>query len=388
MTKKTLNHIVNHLGEDREHYQNAVVPPIYQTGMFAFKSVADLREGMAHELERPFYTRGFNPTVSVLRQKLAALEQTDDALVFSSGSAAVAASVLSEAKQGDHIVCVQKPYSWTYKLINDYLSNYGVEASFVDGRNAQNVIRAVKDNTTLIFLESPNSVTFEMQDIQAIRNGVGPELTIAIDNSYSSPIFQNPVKFGANIIIHSASKYIGGHSDVIAGVVCSDQRRIDSMFEKEYMTLGSVISPNDAWLLLRGIRTLPARMEAVAKSAQAVLAYLEGHPKVEKINYPFSPSNPQLTLARKQMSNAGGLFSMQVKANSMQAVEDFCNNLPSFLITCSWGGYESLLFPTCALYDSQNYGKTDLPWNLIRFYIGLEDPEEIKEEFESAFKFL
>lgn len=385
MDDKSIPYIVNHLGENREDYMNAVVPPIFQTSIFSFKSVEELREGLKNEMGTPFYTRGYNPTVATLRKKLAALEKTEDALVFASGSAAVAAAVMSEVKGGDHVVCVQKPYSWTYKLLSNFLEVYGVESTFVDGKNPQAVADAVKSNTSLVFLETPNSVTFEMQDIAEIRRLIGDNITIAIDNSYSTPLFQTPIDFGADIMLHSASKYLSGHSDIVAGVLCADKKRIKKIFESEFMTLGGIISPNDAWLLMRGLRTLPVRMKEVAKVSQEVIAYLEDHPKVKKMYYPFSKQNDQLELAKRQMKDAGGLFAMEIDAKSMADVEEFCNNLPSFQITCSWGGYESLVFPTCALYESQNYGSTELPWNLIRFYIGLEDPDEIKGEFEAAF---
>ncbi len=365
---------------------NSVVPPIFQSSIFSFKDVNGLREGLKNEFGTPFYTRGHNPTVAILRKKMAALENAEDALIFSSGSAAIAAAVMSQAKKGDHVVCVDKPYSWTNKLLTNFLSDYGVEYSFVDGRSPENVSNAVQSNTTLIFLETPNSVSLEMQDIAAIRERVGEDICIAVDNSYSTPIFQKPIDLGADIVLHSASKYISGHSDVVGGVLCASSEIVQTIFKSEFMTLGGIISPNDAWLLLRGLRTLPMRIREVEKITREVLTYLEAHDKVEKIFYPMLKSNEQYDLAKKQMTGAGGLFSMQIKANSMSDVENFCNNLPSFLITCSWGGYESLLFPTCALYDSQNYGSTTLPWNLIRFYIGHEDPKSVIEEFENAFK--
>ncbi len=388
MSDRSIKHVLNHLGENREDYMGSVAPPIFQTSNFAFDTVAEMRKGIDNEFTAPFYTRGYNPTVATLRKKLAALEHADDALVFSSGSAAVAASIMSEVKAGDHIVCVQKPYSWTYNLVNDYLSKYGVESTFVDGRDVQNIKNAIQANTKMVYLESPNSVTFELQDIAAVRAAVGEEMCIAIDNSYCTPIYQNPIDLGANIVIHSASKYLSGHSDIVAGVVCSDQARIDAMFRKEFMTIGAAISPNDAWLLIRGLRTLEMRVNEVSKITEEVMRYLENHPKVEVLNYPFSRRHPQYDLAKKQMKGSGGLFSMQVKADSIAQVETFCNNLPSFLITCSWGGYESLQFPTCVFYKDGKSEKTDLPWNLIRFYIGHEDPKEIIAEFDRAFSMI
>lgn len=378
--------IINHLGENRLEYENSVVPPIYQSSIFCFDSVDDLRQNLKRELEVPFYTRGVNPTVTMLRKKVAALEKTEDALVFGSGSGAIAAAVMNTVKAGDHVICVQKPYSWTGKLLGDYLSRYNVEVSFIDGKTVSNFKAAIQSNTKLIFLETPNSVTFELQDLRGVsklakKNGIR---TIC-DNSYSTPIYQNPADFGIDIVCHSASKYIGGHSDVVAGILCASKEIVQSIFANEFMTIGSIISPNDAWLLLRGLRTLPMRIKQSHETTLKVLDWLSKHPKVEKINYPFLETFPQIELAKRQMRGCGGLFSMEIKAESIADVELFCNSLHHFLIACSWGGYESLLFPTCALFDSANYNQTTLSWKLIRVYIGFENHQTIIDDFSQAF---
>ena len=379
--------IINHLGEDRSAYQNAVVPPIHQSSIYCFETVNDLRQNLKKELEVPFYTRGVNPTVVTLRKKLAALEHTEDALVFGSGSAAIAAAVMNSVRSGDHVICVQKPYSWTGKLLDDYLKKFDIEVSFIDGRKIEHFNNAIQSNTKLIYLETPNSVTFELQDLQAVSDlAKKHQIRTICDNSYSTPVFQNPADYGIDIVCHSASKYIGGHSDVVAGVLCASKEIVHSIFSNEFMTIGSIISPHDAWLLIRGIRTLPMRIKQSHETTVQVINWLAKHPKVEKINYPFHPESEQFGLAQKQMRGCGGLFSMEIAANSVEEVEDFCNGLKHFLIACSWGGYESLLFPTCALFDSANYNKTTLSWKLIRFYIGFEEPETIIEDFKQAFE--
>lgn len=378
--------IINHLGENRADYENSVVPPIYQSSIFCFDSVDDLRQNLKRELEVPFYTRGVNPTVTTLRRKIAALEKTEDALIFGSGSGAIAAAVMNSVQAGDHVVCVQKPYSWTGKLLGNYLSKYKVEVSFIDGKSIDNFENAVQPNTKLFYLETPNSVTFELQDLRAVAELAKKKgIRTICDNSYSSPIYQNPSEYGIDIVCHSASKYIGGHSDVVAGILCASSEVVNSIFANEFMTIGSIISPNDAWLLLRGLRTLPMRIKQSHETTVKVIDWLSSHPKVEKINYPFLKSFPQLELAKKQMRGCGGLFSMEIKANSIEEIETFCNSLNHFLIACSWGGYESLLFPTCALFDSANYNQTALSWKLIRFYIGFEDHQIIIDDFSQAF---
>ena len=379
-----ISYILNHLGEDREDYYGAVAPPAFQSSNFCFKTVAEMREKLTRELETPFYTRGYNPTVATLRKKVAALEGAEDALVFSSGSAAVAAAVMSVVKSGDHVVCVQKPYSWTNNLLTKYLSKYGVTHTFVSGGEAAAFENAIQANTKLIYLESPNSLTFEMQDIEAIATlAMRKSITTIIDNSYNSPLNQSPIKMGVDIVLHSGTKYLNGHSDVVCGVVCASHERIMKMFAEEYMTIGSCISPHDAGLVLRGLRTLELRVNRSAETAKKVSDFAEKHPKIKNVYYPFSSKNSQLALAQKQMKQGGGLLSLVVDAKDEAAMERFCNGLTRFLMATSWGGYESLVFPLCALAASKSF-ENPLPWNMVRLYIGLEDAETLIEDLKQA----
>jgi cystathionine beta-lyase/cystathionine gamma-synthase len=379
-----LSHILNHLGEEREEYYGAVAPPVFQTSNFCFRTVAEMREKLTRELETPFYTRGYNPTVAILRKKLAALEGTEDALVFSSGSAAVAAAVMSVVKAGDHVVCVQKPYSWTSNLLTKYLAKYGVTHTFVSGGEVADFENALEGNTKLIYLESPNSLTFEMQDIEAVTKlAKSRGITTIIDNSYNSPLNQSPAKMGVDIVLHSGTKYINGHSDVVCGVVCASHKHIMKMFAEEYMTIGSCISPQDAALVLRGLRTLELRVNRSAETAQKISDFMEKHPKIKQVHYPFSSKNPQLALAKKQMKQGGGLISIVINAKDEAAVERFCDSLQRFLMATSWGGYESLVFPLCALAASKSF-ENPLPWNMVRLYIGLEDADLLIEDLKQA----
>ncbi|MEO5644624.1 MAG: aminotransferase class I/II-fold pyridoxal phosphate-dependent enzyme [Bacteroidia bacterium] len=380
------SYILNHLGEERENYYNAVTPPMMLSSSFCFPSVSDMREKLTRELETPFYTRGFNPTVGILRQKIAALEGTEDALVFASGSAAVAAAVMSVLKGGEHAVCVTKPYSWTNMLLSKYLAKYGVEVTFAEGETAEDFEKSIQSNTKLIYLESPNSLTFELQDISAIcAMAKARGITTILDNSYNSPLNQQPSKMGVDIVVHSATKYLNGHSDVVAGVVASSKERIMKMLAEEYMTIGAIIGAHDAWLMIRGLRTLELRVNRSSSSAQQLAEWLEQHPKVEKVNYPFLKSNKSFALAQKQMKQGGGLISIQLKAENVEAVERFCDSLKTFLLATSWGGHESLCFPVCALTQSTSF-KNPLPFNLVRLYIGLEDPGYLKADLEKAFE--
>lgn len=380
-----LSYIINELGEERENYLYAVSPPIFQTAMSCFPNVEAMRQSLLRESETAFYTRGNNITTDILRKKMAALEETEDALVFASGSAAVAAAVLSVVQTGDHIVSVKKPYSWTNKLFNLWLKRFQISATMIDGTKPENYEKAIQPNTKLLYLESPNSFTFELQDIEAVVSiAQKHNLITIIDNSYATPLAQKPAKLGVDMIVHSATKYLSGHSDTLGGVVCGRKELLKKIFESELMTIGGVISPFNSWLILRGLRTLPIRMQKVAQSTLRVVDFLASHPKINKVYYPFHPSHPQFELAQRQMQSPTGQFSVELKVDRLSEVENFCNSLKRFLLAASWGGYESLIFPACTLYTSENYSNNLLPWNLIRFYIGLEEPDALIADLKQA----
>ncbi len=380
-----ISYIINHLGEDRENYQGSINPPIHQTSNFAVDTVEQLRFKLQHEFESPFYTRGNNPTVAVLRKKVAALEGTEDALIFSSGSAAIAASVMNVVKNGDHVVCVQKPYGWTNFLLNQLLVHYGVSTTMIDGRYPENFRNAIQPNTKLFFLETPNTMTFELQDIEAVcKIAKENNITTILDNSFSTPLFQQPAAYGVDIICHSGTKYFSGHSDIVAGVVCGTTERMKLIFKSEFMCLGANISPHDAAAMIKGLRTLPIRVEQSARTAAKVAFFLEYHNKVKKIHWPFSNTFPQKELAKKQMKNCGGLMSIELDVTDFSQVEKFCNSLKYFLLATSWGGFESLAFPICAFSKDKNSHSHHLPWNLVRLYIGLEDAEILIADLDHA----
>ncbi len=384
-----LSEILNHLGEERENYFNAVSPPVIQTSNFAFPDLSAFREAFTSELDHHVYTRGNNPTVAILRKKVAALEGAEDALIFSSGSAAIANTVISQVKAGDHIVCVDAPYSWTKTLLQQFLMRFGVSHTFVDGTDIANIEAALQPNTTVLYLESPNSLLFSIQDLAACaRLAKSRKITTIIDNSYASPLFQNPIKYGIDLVVHSATKYLNGHSDVVAGVVCGSNEKIRKIFAGEYMTLGGIISPHDAALLIRGLRTLEVRLRRSNESSLKIANFLAAHSKVERVLHPLLPSFPQYALAAKQMSGTGGLFTVYFKAESMEKMEAFVQQIKRFLLAVSWGGHESLIMPTIAFYHIPGRDDSPLPWNIVRFYVGLEDPDWLIEDLEQALKTL
>ena len=384
-----LSHILNHLGENRKQYFNAVSPPLILTSNFAFDSIEDFRKAFQDEMQSNLYTRGNNPTTSILRKKIAALEKAEDALVFGSGVAAVAAAVMGNVQSGEHIICVENPYSWTHKLLSTFLIRFGVEYTFVDGTLTENIEKAIRPNTKILYLESPNSATYELQDLAACaalckKHGI---LSI-VDNSYCSPIFQQPISMGIDIVVHSATKYLNGHSDVVVGALASSKEMVKKLFHSELLNLGAILSPSDANLVIRGLRTLELRVQRSDRSARKVVDFLHNHPKIESVIYPLHPSFPQYDLAKKQMSGAGGLFSVMLKTASIERVERFVNGLQRFLLAVSWGGHESLIVPFAAFHIGGVDEDALRSWRLVRFYIGLEEPEWLIEDLERAMKYL
>jgi len=380
------NEILIHLGEDRKKYFNAISPPIIQSSNFAFDNIDDFRAAIANEKDTHIYTRGNNPTVSILRKKIAALEKAEDALITGSGSSAVAIAVMANLQSGDHAIVVKHPYSWTNKLFHSILSKYNITHTFVDGTSMDAIAKAILPNTKVLYLESPNSITFELQDLSACAElAKKHNLVSIIDNSYASPIFQNPISLGIDIVVHSGTKYINGHSDVVCGMVCGSTEMIQKIFSYEYMTYGTIISPNDAALVIRGIRTLKMRMHHIEKTTKKVVNFLSDHPKVEQILYPFHPKFEQIKLAKTQMTGCSGLFSILLNVEDKASINAFVNALKCFKIAVSWGGHESLIMPFLAFHDNPNYPDHHASWKLIRFSIGFEDSEYLIKDLEQAF---
>lgn len=387
MNEKEIAEIINELGEHREQYFNAIAPPIIQTSNFSFKTVNDLRIAFEDESKNFIYSRAKNPTLSILSEKLAALDGAEDCLVVNSGAGAIFISILANVKTGDHIISVAKPYTWAQKMFDNVLPRFNISVSYVDGRDIRNFENAIRDNTTLIYLETPNSWSFAIQDLAAVANLAKQKEIITIcDNSYCSPLYQQPISYGIDISVQSATKYISGHSDVVAGVICGSSAMISKIFNSEYMNLGIGTTPFNAWLLLRGLRTLPVRLERVSATTKKVIEYLKNIDVVEKILYPLMPEFDQYELAKKQMIDAGGLFSIILKANSAIEIESFCNNLQHILMAVSWGGYESLVIPGIASIRPEDFDISNEDHRRIRIYIGLEDAGYIIDDLNRGFE--
>lgn len=387
--KYNLDHILNILGEEDGGHFGAITPPIYQTSNFAFDKVDHLTEAIKDEMGRHLYTRGNNPSTAIIRKKIAALEKCEDCIVFASGIAAISAGIISQVKTGDHIISVENPYSWISKLLKNFLSRFGVESTFVDGRDIRDFKGALQDNTRLIVLESPNSMTFEIQDLGRVAQFAQDNgLTTLIDNSYSSPLYQNPREMGIDLIAHSGSKYLNGHSDVVFGALCGDVALLKPVFESEFMNLGAILSPFEASLVLRGLRTLPIRMERTTNSTMTVFHFLKGRPWIKKVYYPLDPESDQYELAKSQMKAAPGLISIEVNCDHPVKLKAFAEGLRYFRMAVSWGGHESLIFPMISVHQAFEMRPPHLPVNFFRLYIGLEDPASLIKDLDQASKYL
>ncbi|HPE98591.1 MAG TPA: PLP-dependent aspartate aminotransferase family protein [Chitinophagales bacterium] len=381
-----ISQIINELGEDRELYFNAVSPPIYQTSNFAYKTVDALANAFENEFDVFLYSRGNNPTVDILRKKLAALDGAEDCLVFNNGAAATTAAVLSHMKAGDHAVCVRNPYTWVSKLFDNILKRYGVEVSYIDGREIANWEEAIRPNTTFFYLESPNSWDFALQPIAEVAAlAKKHQITTLIDNSYCTPLYQRPIEMGIDMAMQTATKYIGGHSDTLGGVLSGSGAAIRKIFDSELMTLGSGIQPFNAWMLIRGLRTLPARLERIHHTTEKVIQFLLQRPEVERIIFPLHPSFPQYELAKQQMRGGAGLLTMVLATRERENIVRFCESLQHIMMAVSWGGHESLVIPKCAGIPKAEFNGDDQEHRYVRLYCGLEEPDYLINDLQQAF---
>jgi len=380
-----LSYIINELGEERENYFNAISPPIMQTSNFAFKKVDELRTAFEDEMAGYLYSRGINPTVDILRKKLAALDGAEDCLVFNSGAAAIFAGILANVKAGDHIVSVKAPYTWAQRMFDIILPRFGVKTTYIDGTKIANWEQATNSHTVLYYLESPNSWDYALQDIKAVASlAQSKGILTMIDNSYCSPLYQRPIEMGIDLSMQTATKYISGHSDTLGGVLTGSKQMMKKIFDSEYLNIGSGIQPFNAWLLIRGLRTLPARFDRITRSTAEVVKFVKQHPKVESVLFPLDDSFPQYELARKQMSGACGLFTFVLKTDRMDMIVKFCESLQHIMMAVSWGGHESLVIPKCSGIQPRDFDPSNREHRYVRMYVGLEEPQYLVADLEQA----
>jgi cystathionine beta-lyase/cystathionine gamma-synthase len=331
------------------------------------------------------YSRGLNPTVDILRKKLAALDGAEDCLVFNNGAAAIFAAVLANIKSGDHVISVRNPYTWAQRTFDTILSRFNVTTTYVDGRDIKNFEAALQPTTSFIYVESPSSWTFELQPIKEVAAFAKKHHIVTLmDNSYCTPLYQKPVELGIDLSMQTATKYIGGHSDTLGGVLSGSHQMIKKIFDTEYLAIGSGVQPFNAWLLIRGLRTLPMRLERISNTTREVIKFLKAHPRVDQIIFPFDDAFPQYHLAKEQMSGAAGLFTMTLKNGTLESITKFCESLKHFMMAVSWGGHESLIIPKCASMEPASFDAANGEHQYIRIYTGLEDPSYLIQDLKNA----
>ena len=370
--------ICTHYSEDPSRFAGAVTPPIFQSSLFTeCEGNEGDREG------RYAYTRVSNPTTEIVENKVAALEQGEAAKCFSSGMGAISAAMMHYLKKDSHVVAVASMYGPAHRFLAEYMKRFGVEVTFVKGTDTEEIEGAIRENTDLIYLESPSTYLFLVQDLSKIAEiAKRHHAATVIDNTYCTPIFQKPLTFGIDMVVHSASKYLGGHSDIIGGVVIGRKEEIDQIAQSERELFGAVMSPFDSWLMLRGIRTLPVRMKQHMVNAMEMAAYFQELPVVKEVIYPWWETHPQYELAKKQMTGASGLMSVVFDLPGEQ-IKRIVRELEFFHRGPSWGGFESLISPVGADLEQDN---ETMKKGLVRLHIGLEGADLLKEDFERAVK--
>ena len=369
------------VAHDEGHAFDAVVPPIAQTSLFTFGSYEEMAATFRGERSRFVYSRTTNPTVRAFEEKLAALEGGEDAIGFASGMGAISGSVMAFVQPGDRIVCVRHVYPDAYRLFETLLKRFGVTTTYVDGHDLDAVAAALP-GARLLYLESPTSWLMEGLDVAALaglarRHGV---LSV-IDNSWASPVFQQPLALGVDLALHSASKYIGGHSDVVAGVVAGRAELIHTIRTTIHPYLGAKLAPLDAWLLLRGLRTLPIRMKAHEAAALEVARHLAAHVRVTRVHHPGLGIHLPPGLA-----GTSGLFSLAF--DESVDIPAFCDALKLFRLGVSWGGHESLVVPALVA-RAQNAGPNSaldfgVSERVVRLHVGLEGAAALSADVAQA----
>ena len=369
-----------HYAEDPSAHHGAAAVPIYQASTFLFPDTQAWER--RKEPDSPYfeYTRVGNPTTAILEAKLARLERGTWAFVTASGMGAISAAVNACIHKGAHIVAAGGIYWPTQRYFRHYLPRFGVSTMFVDSCDPADFIAALRPETKLVYLESPTSGYFAVPEIAPIAAAARERgIPTIFDNSWATPVFQNPLEFGCDLVVHSATKFIGGHSDVVAGVVAGRDETLKRRVFREVELLGAVADPFAAWLLLRGLRTLRLRMEQHQRSGLAVARFLEQHPRVRRVLHPGLESHPQRETARRQLRGYSGLFSFELKEQSREATNAFLDRTKLFGIGVSWGGFESL-----ALGGTFFAKPSEQPTWLIRLHVGLESTDDLVADVRQA----
>ena len=369
-----------HYGEHRLAHGGAAAPPLYQSSTFVYPDAEAYDRRYLPQSPYYDYTRQSNPTTAVLETKLAKLEVGSWARCFGSGMGAITCAISACVGAGEHVVAIDNCYPPTHDYLGEYLKRFNVSTTFVRGTDPAAFIAAMRDETRVLYLESPMWGRLELLELAPLVEAARSRSIVTIfDNSWATPVFQNPLALGCDIVVHSATKYLGGHSDTLGGVAIGQDPELGAKLAKEAELLGAVLDPFAAWLMLRSLRSLVPRMQQHQQSGLAVARLLAEHPRVQQVFYPGLESHPQHELAKRQMRGFSSVFSFALEDQSREATHRFINGLRLFSIGCSWGGHESLA--TGGTLFDRNSTK---PMWLIRLHIGLETTEDLLADVRQA----
>ncbi|KZM58810.1 methionine gamma-lyase, partial [Geobacillus stearothermophilus] len=362
-------------------------PPIYYTATFRAHNSREFAERAGTPRHSRYYTRYGNPLHERVAKIMAELEGTETALVTGSGMGAIATAILALVSAGDHVIAQTRHYMSTAKIMDEMLPRFGVEVTLVEQADINAFAEAIRPNTKLIMVETPANPTLVLTDLAAVVELARPHgIIVVADNTFASPINQRPHDLGVDIVIHSATKYLGGHHDLTAGVICTSEELAERIWHT-HISIGSVLSPMDAWLLLRGLRTLPIRMERINANALALAEFLEQQPQVERVYYPGLPSHPQHELAKRQMKGFGAVIAFAIKGG-YEETQRFVSALKLPPNAVSLGGVDSLVVHTAAMWEgvmTEEQMKTaGIPSNFVRFSVGIEHIDDLKADVWQA----
>ena len=375
------------------HHKNAfgaLATPIYQTSTFVFDSVEQGQRRFLGEEEGYIYSRTMNPTVTVAEEKVAMLEKGEKAMATSSGMGAISSTLWTLVKAGDHIVADKTLYGCTFALLSHGLTKFGIEVEFIDTADLEAVEKAMKPNTRVVYLETPANPNLKITDIKAVAEIAHKSnyTKVVVDNTFATPYNQNPLVLGADIVVHSATKYINGHGDVLAGFVVGKADIVEEIRGNGLKDMtGSILGPTEAYLIIRGLKTFEIRMERHCANAMKVAKYLEKHPKVEKVYYPGLENHEGHEIAKKQMKNFGGIMSFELKGG-YEAGKNLLNNLELCVIAVSLGDAETLIQHPASMthspYTKEEREAAGITDGLVRLSVGLENAEDIIADLEQG----
>lgn len=366
----------------------ALAPPLVQTSTFVFRNWQEGAHRFAGEADGYVYTRLGNPTVRQLEEKIAELEEAEMAIAFASGMGAVSAALLGLLRHGDHLLCSRGIYGCTHGLLGWMREKMNITPTYVDHFSPINLEEAVRPETKLLYLETPVNPTLELIDLQEVCHWAKERgIQVVVDNTFATPLLQRPLEWGADLVLHSATKYMGGHGDVIGGVLCGSRELLEPIRDQVRKDIGAVLSPFDAWLILRGIRTLGVRMDRHMANARVVAERLTAHPSVEKVIYPGLPSHPQYELACRQMDGPGAMISFRVRGG-LEGARRFLDRLQMCMLTVSLGDVATLVqhpaSMTHAIVPEPERLAMGITDDLIRLSVGIEESSDIWDDLDQA----